>query len=124
MQVCSLIMATKMCNEPSIPYPGRRSFRDADMSHFAKKELLGNHRFFKRGAQGIGELPTIPPKKWRDKNIKMFRTKHQFYHGLRQGELGRGKADRILKQLLKEKKAEKKIAKKEALKAKYKSESP
>jgi len=118
-EVCSLIMATKMCNEPNTL--SEQIIRDADMSHFAKRSYWETTDFLKDELKELG-VADYSSKKWRDKNIKMFR-KHQFYTDYAKENWEDGK-QKNLKQLLKEKKAEKKIAKKEALKAKYKSESP
>ncbi len=119
-QVCSLIMATKMCNTPSNLMEG--IIRDADISHFAKKSYWETTDFLKEELKELG-VADYSAKEWRDKNIKMFRTKHNFFTDYAKENWEEGKQQN-LKKLLKEKKAEKKIAKKEALKAKYKSESP
>tara|TARA_R110000764_G_scaffold1503_1_gene5991 strand:+ start:41546 stop:42739 length:1194 start_codon:yes stop_codon:yes gene_type:complete len=119
-QVCSLIMATKMCKEPSNLLEG--IIRDADISHFAKKSYWETTDFLKEELKELG-VADYSAKEWRDKNIKMFRTKHNFFTDYAKENWEEGKQQN-LKKLLKEKKAEKKIAKKEALKAKYKSESP
>ncbi len=118
-QVCSLIMATKMCNAPVNLM--EEIIRDADISHFAKKSYWETTDFLKQELKELG-IADYSAKEWRDKNIKMFR-KHNFYTDYAKEHWEEGK-QKNLKQLLKEKKAEKKIAKKEALKAKYKSESP
>ncbi|HBU76600.1 MAG TPA: phosphohydrolase [Muricauda sp.] len=119
-QVCSLIMVTKMCNEPSNLMEG--IIRDADISHFAKKSYWETTDFLKEELKALG-VADYSNKEWRDKNIKMFRTKHNFFTDYAKENWEEGKQQN-LKKLLKEKKEEKKIAKKEALKAKYKNESP
>ncbi|MEC3964882.1 Pycsar system effector family protein [Flagellimonas halotolerans] len=119
-QVCSLIMVTKMCNEPTNLMEG--IIRDADISHFAKKSYWETTDFLKEELRELG-IADYSAKEWRDKNIKMFRTKHNFFTDYAKENWEEGKQQN-LKKLLKEKKEEKKIAKKEALKAKYKSESP
>ena len=96
--------------------------RDADISHFAKKSYWETTDFLKEELKELG-VADYSAKEWRDKNIKMFRTKHNFFTDYAKENWEEGKQQN-LKKLLKEKKAEKKIAKKEALKAKYKSESP
>nr|WP_297787117.1 Pycsar system effector family protein [uncultured Allomuricauda sp.] len=118
-EVCSLIMATKMYHEPTNLMES--IIRDADVSHFAKKSYWETTDFLKDELKELG-VADYSSKKWRDKNIKMFRN-HFFYTDYAKEQWEEGK-QKNLKQLLKEKKAEKKIAKKEALKAKYKSESP
>lgn len=119
-QVCSLIMVTKMCNEPTNLMEG--IIRDADISHFAKKSYWETTDFLKEELREL-RIADYSAKEWRDKNIKMFRTKHNFFTDYAKENWEEGKQQN-LKKLLKEKKEEKKIAKKEALKAKYKSESP
>lgn len=119
-QVCNLIMATKMENEPSNLMEG--IIRDADISHFAKKSYWETTDYLRDELRELG-IANYSAKEWRDKNIKMFRLKHKFYTDYAKEKWEPGKEDN-LKKLLKEKKEEKKIAKKEALKAKYKSESP
>nr|WP_321415921.1 Pycsar system effector family protein [uncultured Allomuricauda sp.] len=119
-QVCSLIMVTKMCNEPSNLMEG--IIRDADISHFAKKSYWETTDFLKEELKALG-IANYSNKEWRDKNIKMFRSKHNFFTDYAKENWEEGKQQN-LKKLLKEKKEEKKIAKKEALKAKYKNESP
>ena len=119
-EVCSLIMVTKMCNEPSNLMEG--IIRDADTSHFAKKSYWETTDFLKEELKALG-VADYSNKEWRDKNIKMFRTKHNFFTDYAKENWEEGKQQN-LKKLLKEKKEEKKIAKKEALKAKYKNESP
>ncbi|NDV15138.1 HD domain-containing protein [Muricauda sp. TY007] len=119
-QVCSLIMVTNMCNEPTNLMEG--IIRDADISHFAKKSYWETTDFLKEELRELG-IADYSAKEWRDKNIKMFRTKHNFFTDYAKENWEEGKQQN-LKKLLKEKKEEKKIAKKEALKAKYKSESP
>ena len=69
---------------------------------------------------GIAEYSN---KEWRNANIDMFKTEHQFYTDYAK-ENWQGVKEKNLKTLVKEKKLEKEIAKKESLKAKYKSESP
>ena len=119
-QVCSLIIVTKMCNEPSNLL--EEIIRDADTSHFAKKSYWETTDFLKEELKALG-IADYSAKQWRDENIKMFRAKHHFFTDYAKENWEEGKQQN-LKKLLKEKKAEKKIAKKEALKAKYKSESP
>ncbi|MEC8831479.1 MAG: Pycsar system effector family protein, partial [Bacteroidota bacterium] len=118
--VCSLIMATKMCHEPENLLEG--IIRDADISHFAKKSYWETTDFLKEELKALG-VADYTAKQWRDKNIKMFRTQHNFFTDYAKENWEEGKQQN-LKKLLKEKKTEQKIAKKEALKAKYKSESP
>ncbi|MCK0161524.1 Pycsar system effector family protein [Allomuricauda sp. F6463D] len=118
-KVCTLILATKMCHEPSNLM--EEIIRDADISHFAQKSYWETTDFLRDELRELG-IADYTPKQWREKNIKMFR-KHTFYtdYAKENWEVGKLKN---LNQLLREKKEEKKIAKKEALKAKYKSESP
>jgi predicted metal-dependent HD superfamily phosphohydrolase len=119
-EVKRLIMATKMDHEPVDVL--EFIIRDADASHFAKKSYWETTDFLKEELRLLG-IAKYSAKEWRDKNIKMFRDKHQFYTDYAKKNWSAGK-ERNLKQLIKDKKTEKAIAKKEALKAKYKSESP
>lgn len=118
--VCSLIMATKMTQEPSNLL--EEIIKDADISHFAQKSYWETTDYLKEELKALG-IADYSSKEWRDKNIQMFRTKHKFYTDYAKANWEEGK-EKNLKQLVKEKKTEKSIAKKEALKAKYKNESP
>ena len=119
-EVKRLIMATKMDHAPSDVL--ENIIRDADASHFAKKSYWETTDFLKEELKLLG-IANFSNKEWRDKNIKMFRDKHQFYTDYAKENWQEGK-EQNLRQLIKDKKTEKEIAKKEALKAKYKSESP
>ncbi len=119
-KVQKLILATEMDHEPT--NLGEEIIRDADTSHFAKKSYWETTDFLKEELELL-DIASYSQKEWRDINIKMFRTQHEFYTEYAKENWESGK-EKNLKRLIKEKKAEKEIAKKEALKAKYKSESP
>lgn len=119
-KICNCIMATKRYHEPNNLH--QEIIRDADASHFAQKSYWETTDYLKEELEELG-IAKFSNKEWRDENIKMFRTEHQYYTDYAKENWDEAK-ERNLKQLVKEKKTEKEIAKKEALKAKYKSESP
>lgn len=116
----AIIMATKMSHEPANLY--EEIIRDADASHFAQTSYWETTDYLREELKLLG-IKKYSQKEWRDTNIKMFRTQHQYYTDYAKENWEKGK-EKNLKQLVKDKRAEKEIAKKEALKAKYKSESP
>lgn len=118
--VQSLILATERYHSPTNLH--EEIIRDADASHFAQKSYWETTDYLKEELELLG-IATHSPKQWRDINIKMFRSEHQFHTEYAQEHWEPGK-EKNLKQLVKEKRTEKEIAKKESLKAKYKSESP
>ncbi len=119
-QISAIIMATKMANEPTNLH--EEIIRDADASHFSQKSYWETTDYLKEELELLG-IQNYSQKEWRDANIKMFRTQHQYYTEYAKENWGEAK-EKNLKQLIKDKKTEKEIAKKESLKAKYKSESP
>ncbi|MEZ4809484.1 MAG: DUF5706 domain-containing protein [Allomuricauda sp.] len=119
-KVCSLILATRMGQEPSNLM--EEIMKDADISHFSQKSYLETADFLRDELKELG-IADYSAKEWREKNIQLFQNKHKFYTDYAKANWEEGK-EKNLKQLLKEKKTEKTIAKKEALKAKYKNESP
>lgn len=118
--ISAIIMATKMSHEPVNLH--QKIIRDADASHFAQKSYWETTDYLREELKLLG-IKKYSQKEWRDTNIKMFRTQHQYYTDYAKENWEKGK-EKNLKQLVKDKKTEKEIAKKEALKAKYKSESP
>jgi len=119
-KVGSIIMATKRYHVPE--GLEEQVIRDADASHFAQRSYWETTDFLREELELLG-IASYSQKEWRDANIKMFRTEHEYYTDYAKTHWDEAK-DKNLKQLVKEKKTEKEIAKKEALKAKYKSESP
>ena len=118
--VKKFIMATQRYHEPvSLE---EEIIRDADASHFGQRSYWETTDYLREELKLLG-IKSFSPKEWRDINIKMFRSEHDFHTDYAKEQWEPGK-EKNLKQLVKEKKEEKEIAKKEALKAKYKSESP
>ncbi len=119
-EVGSLIMATKRHYIPQNLQ--EKIIKDADSSHFAQKSYWETTDFLKEELKMLG-IANYSEKQWRNENIKMFGSEHQFYTPYAKENWESAK-QKNLKQLLKDKKTEKEIAKKEQLKVKYKSESP
>lgn len=118
--ISGIILATKRHHEPI--NLSEEIIRDADASHFAQKSYWETTDYLKEELELLG-IKKYSQKEWRDANIKMFRTEHQYYTVYAKENWEDAK-QKNLKQLIKDKKTEKEIAKKESLKAKYKSESP
>ena len=119
-KVKDCIMATKRFYEPQNLH--EKIIRDADSSHFGQKSYLETADYLREELALLG-IAEYSNKEWRNANIDMFKTEHQFYTDYAK-ENWQGVKEKNLKTLVKEKKLEKEIAKKESLKAKYKSESP
>lgn len=119
-RVSDCIMATKRFYEPKNLH--EQIIRDADSSHFGQKSYLETADYLREELALLG-IKEYSNKEWRNANIEMFKTEHQFYTEYAK-ENWQAQKEKNLKDLIKEKKIEKEIAKKEALKAKYKSESP
>ncbi|WP_297792903.1 Pycsar system effector family protein [uncultured Eudoraea sp.] len=119
-QVQACIMATQMVYEPQ--NLSEQIIRDADASHFAQKSYLETCELLREELSLLG-IADYSVKQWMEENIKMFRTRHQYYTDYAKANW-QDKKDKNLLNLLKELKKEKKITKKEQLKAKLKSDSP
>ena len=119
-KVAACILATKRHHEPSGML--EEIIRDADASHLAQSSYFETSDLLREELKLL-DIADYSAKKWRDENIKMFRTEHRYYTDYAKENWGEGK-DKNLKKLVKEKRTEKEIAKREQLKAKYKNESP
>jgi HD superfamily phosphodiesterase len=119
-QVQACIMATQMTYEPK--NLSEQIIRDADASHFAQKSYLETCELLREELSLLG-IANYSFKEWIEENIKMFRTKHQYYTDYAKANW-QDKKEKNLTTLVKELKKEKQFAKKEQLKAKYKNESP
>lgn len=119
-KVTDCIMATKRFHTPQ--NLSEEIIRDADSSHFGQKSYLETADYLREELSLLG-IKDYSNKGWRNANIEMFKTEHQFYTEYAKKNWQSAK-EKNLKTLVKEKKLEKEIAKKESLKAKYKSESP
>jgi hypothetical protein len=113
-------MATQMTYEPK--NLSEQIIRDADASHFAQKSYLETCELLREELSLLG-IANYSFKEWIEENIKMFRTKHQYYTDYAKANW-QDKKEKNLTTLVKELKKEKQFAKKEQLKAKYKNESP
>ncbi len=119
-QVSNCIMATKFNHEPQSL--SEKIIRDADASHLGRKSFIQTSDMLREELSLLG-LASYTPKEWREENIKLFRSEHQFYTDYAQENWQPGK-DKNLRQLLKARDVENQLAKKEALRTKYKDESP
>ena len=119
-KVTDCIMATRRFYQPKNLF--EEIIRDADSSHFGQNSYVETANYLREELSllGVGEYSK---KAWRNVNIKMFRTEHQFYTDYAKKKWQQTK-EKNLKKLIKEKKTEKGILKKEALKARYKAENP
>lgn len=96
--------------------------RDADSSHFAKDSYPETAEVLREELRLLGVKDyTIP--EWRNENIKMYTTGHQFYTDYAKKNWQKDK-DKNLKKLIKAKKKFKRVEKKESIKASLKNESP
>ena len=88
--VKSLIMATQMVYVPQTIL--EKIMRDADSSHFAKKSYWETTDYLREELRILG-IAKYSLKEWRDINIKLFRSQHQFYtdHALENWEPGKQK---------------------------------
>src|SRR5690606_4811936 len=119
-QVCNYIMATKRFYKPQ--NLSEKIIRDADTSHLGKKSFLETSEILREELSLLG-IASYGPKEWREANIKMLVSEHEYYTEYAKDNWQPGK-DKNLMKLLKSKNSEKELAKKEALKVKYKDESP
>ncbi|WP_343488049.1 Pycsar system effector family protein [Allomuricauda sp. d1] len=119
-EVSRLIMATERYHEPQSL--NEEIIRDADASHLGQKSYPDTSELLREELARLG-IAEYTISEWREENIKMFRSEHQFYTDYAK-ENWQPRKDKNLQKIIKAKKDEKKIAKKEALKAKFKSESP
>ncbi len=114
------IRATKMCYEPKDFM--EQVMQDADTSHFAKESYPETAEVLREELRLLGIKDYSIPE-WRDVNIKMYTTGHQFYTDYAKENWQKDK-DKNLKKLIKAKKKYKEVAKKESIKASLKSSSP
>jgi predicted metal-dependent HD superfamily phosphohydrolase len=98
------------------------AIRDADTSHLAKESYPETAEVLREELKLLGICEyTIP--EWRNENIKMYTTGHQFYTDYAKTNWQKDK-DKNLKKLIKARKKFKQVEKKEAIKASLKSSSP
>lgn len=114
------IRATKMGYEPQDFI--EKVMRDADSSHFAKESYPETAEVLREELKLLGIKEYSIPE-WRNENIKMYTTGHQFYTDYAKDNWQKDK-DKNLKKLIKAKKKFKQVEKKEAIKASLKSSSP
>lgn len=119
-KVSDLILATQRYYEPK--NLSEEIIKDADSSHLRSKSYLETSELLREELSKL-QIAEISPKKWRNENIKMFRSEHRFYTDHAQKNWQSGK-DKNLKKLVKSKKKYKKLTRKEELKVKLKNESP
>jgi len=119
-KVGQLILATQRYYEPN--NISEEIMRDADSSHLRSESYMETSEMLREEISNL-EIAGISPNKWRNENIKMFRTEHRFYTDYAQKNWQEGK-DKNLNKLIKSKKKYRKLTKKEELKVKLKNESP
>ena len=119
-QVCDYIIATKRFHKPQ--NLSEKIIKDADTSHLGKKSFLETSEILREELSLLG-IASYGPKEWREANIKMLVSEHQYYTDYAKDNWQPGK-DKNLMKLLKSKDSEKQLARKEALKIKYKDDSP
>lgn len=119
-QVAKTIRATQMDVSPENDL--EKALRDADSSHFAKSYFEEASEYLRRELR-ILDVADYSLDDWRECNIDMFTTKHQYYtaYAIKNWK---PKKDNHLVAMLGEQKKFKKAKKKEKLKAKLKDESP
>jgi predicted metal-dependent HD superfamily phosphohydrolase len=114
------IRATKLYHVPQGFM--EEAIRDADTSHLAKESYPETAEVLREELKLLGICEyTIP--EWRNENIKMYTTGHQFYTDYAKTNWQKDK-DKNLKKLIKARKKFKQVEKKEAIKASLKSSSP
>ncbi|WP_340199747.1 Pycsar system effector family protein [Ascidiimonas sp. W6] len=119
-KVTKCIRATKMGYVPQDFL--EEVMRDADSSHFAKDSYPETAEILREELRLLGVYDyTI--SEWRNENIKMYTTGHQFYTDYAKKNWQKDK-DKNLKKLIKAKKKFKQVEKKESIKASLKSNSP
>ncbi|XLS28762.1 Pycsar system effector family protein [Flavobacteriaceae bacterium M23B6Z8] len=119
-QVKKCIRATKMNYVPQDLM--EEVIRDADSSHFAKESYPETAEVLREELRLLG-VKNYSIQEWRDENIKMYTTGHQFYTDYAKKNWQKDK-DKNLKKLIKAKKKFKRVEKKESIKASLKSSSP
>lgn len=119
-RVSDLIMATERQHDPQ--GLEEEIIRDADASHLGQKSYIETSDLLREELSKLG-IANYTMGEWREENVKMFRTEHQFYTDYAK-ENWQPRKDKNLRKLIKARKDEKQLAKKEALKAQFKSESP
>ncbi len=119
-QVAQTIRATKMGVDPSNDI--EKVLCDADASHFAKSYFEEASEYLRQELKLL-DVANHSLESWRECNIQMFTTQHQYYtdYAIKNWK---PKKDNHLVSMLNEKKKVKKARKKEKLKAKLKDESP
>ena len=119
-QVAQTIRATKMDRPPSNEL--EKTLRDADASHFAKSYFEEASEYLRQELKLTGVVD-YSRDSWRECNIEMFTTKHQYFtdYAIKNWK---PKKDSHLLAMLDEQKKTKKARKKEKIKAKLKDESP
>lgn len=119
-QVAQTIRATKMGVDPSNDL--EKALCDADASHFAKSYFEEASEYLRQELKLL-DIADHSLDSWRECNIEMFTTQHQYYteYAIKNWK---PKKDNHLVSMLNEKKKLKKARKKEKLKAKLKDESP
>lgn len=119
-QVAQTIRATEMGVAPTNDL--EKTLCDADASHFAKSYFEEASEYLRQELKLL-DIADHTLLSWRECNITMFTTQHQYYTDYAIKEW-KPKKDAHLTKMLKEQKKLKKARKKEKLKAKLKDESP
>lgn len=119
-QVAQTIRATKIDVAPTNTL--EKTLCDADASHFAKSYFEEASEYLRQELKVLG-VADHSLDSWRECNIEMFTTQHQYYtdYAIKNWK---PKKDNHLVSMLSEQKKYKKARKKEKLKAKLKDESP
>ncbi|MBC2837866.1 Pycsar system effector family protein [Robiginitalea sp. SC105] len=118
--VCQLIRATRRHHSPE--NTAEKILRDADSSHLSQKDYREIAELL-REELSLLDIAHYNQEDWREMNINMFQSEHQFYTDYARENWQEGKDDNLRK-LVKDKKKRGQLAKKEKLKAQFKSESP
>ncbi|MDG3582318.1 Pycsar system effector family protein [Galbibacter pacificus] len=119
-KVCSTIMATKMGALPQNIL--EKIIKDADSSHLSKESYVNTSEILRQELAATG-VADFSMDEWRNKNIKLFATMHQYYTAYAIENWSEGKINN-LNQLIKKNKKDKQKEKNEKLKAKLKQENP
>ncbi|WP_340064502.1 Pycsar system effector family protein [Ascidiimonas aurantiaca] len=119
-RVCQYIMATRNAHHPEDLM--EEIIRDADSSHFASDSYNETSEILREELKRLN-IRSYSISEWRNANIDMFVSGHQYYTDYAKKNWQEGK-DRNLEKLIKDRKKIKQIEKKEALKVSLKSESP
>jgi HD superfamily phosphodiesterase len=116
--VSDCIMATRFDAEPTTKL--EKIIRDADASHFGKSYFKETSEFLRKELELQGRK-TYTPAEWRNENIEVLTTKHQFYTDYALKNWQPVKDKNLAKLMGKTKKRKKKLDV-EKLKAKYKAQ--